>query len=109
MGTRKWAFFSYAHNYGDCSRAIEVARAMKQTGADVAFFERGGNYVDKIKEAGLDPIHLEPTISDRQNRILLAIDQHRAPLGTPLPFTEQELVAMVESELEAFSVRPATE
>lgn len=98
----RWAFFSHAYNYGDCSRAIEVALAMKATGAKVWFFHRGGTFVDKIREAGLEPVPLRPFITEAQNETLMAMDQHRAAIGTPLPYTDAELTAMVESELAAF-------
>ena len=98
----RWAFFSYVYNYGDCSRAIEVAKAMKKSGAVVKFFHHGGSFEDKIREAGLDSITLEPGMTEKQHEVLMAIDQHRAPIGTPLPFTEEQLAAMVESELEVF-------
>ncbi|MGD2089821.1 MAG: glycosyltransferase [Candidatus Aminicenantes bacterium] len=98
----RWAFFSYVYNYGDCSRAIEVAKAMKKSGAVVKFFHHGGSFEDKIREAGLDSITLEPRMTEQQHEVLMAIDQHRGPIGTPLPFTEEQLVAMVESELEVF-------
>ena len=98
----RWAFFSYAHNYGDCSRAIEVAKAMRESGATVRFFDHGGFFVDKIREAGLDAVTLQPLITDRQHEVLLAIDQHRAPIGTPMPFTQAQLIDLVESELAAF-------
>jgi UDP:flavonoid glycosyltransferase YjiC (YdhE family) len=75
---------------------------MRASGASVKFFHRGGTFVDKIAEAGLEPIALEPIVTAAQNEILMAMDQHRAPIGTPLPFTHAEWIAMVESELGAF-------
>jgi UDP:flavonoid glycosyltransferase YjiC (YdhE family) len=98
----RWAFFTYAHNYGDCSRAVEVAKAMRAAGHTVAFFHRGGHFASAIADAGFEPIALHPQISLEQHERLMAIDQHRAPVGTPLPFAEGELVAMVDSELAAF-------
>lgn len=98
----RWAFFTHAHNFGDCSRAIEVARAMKATGATVRFYHRGGSFVEQITAAGLAPIALEPPVTQEQHEALMDMDQHRAPVGTLLPYTEEQLVAMVESELEVF-------
>jgi UDP:flavonoid glycosyltransferase YjiC (YdhE family) len=95
----KWAFFCHAYNYGDTSRAIEVAKAMREAGGVVRFFHRGGDFVEHIAAAGLDPRALEPEITPEQNRRLMDLDQHRAPVGTPLPYSEENLVAMVESEL----------
>jgi len=101
LAPERWAFFAHAYNFGDTSRAIEVALSMKATGAIVKFFHRGGTYVDRIVSAGLEPTLLLPEISDGQNAILMDMDQHRAPVGTPLPYTVEQLVAMVESELAA--------
>ena len=43
----KWAFFSYGHNLGDFTRALETAKGMKESGMDVKFFNHGGihNYM----------------------------------------------------------------
>jgi UDP:flavonoid glycosyltransferase YjiC (YdhE family) len=98
----RWAFFSYAYNLGDTSRAIEVAKSMRSAGHTVAFFHRGGSFAETIADAGLRPVGLQPRITPEQHEALMAIDQHRAALGSPLPFSEAELIAMVESELEVF-------
>lgn len=100
----RWAFFTYAHNYGECSRAIEIGKAMKNRGHHVKFFIHGGRHVDKIKEAGLDLEYLTPEYTDEQDKIIMDIDQHRAPVGTPLPLTEQQLHSMVEANISALSV-----
>ena len=97
----KWAFFSDTHNYGDCSRAIEIARQMKHDGHTVRFFHHGGDFVKKITEAGIDLVGLEPEVSKEQHEVLMAIDQQRAPLGTPLPFHEEQIREMVTSEIKA--------
>lgn len=99
---QRWAFFSHAYNLGDCSRAIEVAKAMRSTGAEVRFFHHGGFHLPQITQAGLDPVQLEPIVSEAQHRFLMDMDQHRAPIGAPLPFSEEQLTAMVEAELAAF-------
>jgi UDP:flavonoid glycosyltransferase YjiC (YdhE family) len=95
----RWAFFAHAYNLGDLSRAIEVAKAMKATGAEVRFYHRGGTYVDQLAAAGLQPIPLEPFITESEDAALMDLDQHRAKLGTPFPYSEAKLTAMVESEL----------
>lgn len=95
----KWAFFSYGHNYGETSRAIEIAKEMKKQGHDVRFFCHGGKYFHKIEEAGLNPTLLYPLITDEQDQQVMDIDQHRAPLGTPFPFSESELTSMVEEDI----------
>jgi UDP:flavonoid glycosyltransferase YjiC (YdhE family) len=100
--TFRWAFFTYAYNYGDCSRAIEIGKGMRDSGHTVKFFIHGGRHMDKIREAGLPLEILKPEYTEEQDKILMDIDQHRAPLGTPLPFTEEQLRAMVEANISAF-------
>jgi UDP:flavonoid glycosyltransferase YjiC (YdhE family) len=97
----RWAFFTYANNWGDCSRAIEVGKAMSAAGHDVRFFIHGGRYEHMIRDAGLKLDILKPIITEDQDRVLMDIDQHRVPLGTPLPFTEVQLRDMVEANLDA--------
>jgi len=97
----RWAFFSYAHNLGDFTRALETAKGLKEQDAEVNFFNHGGFHLDMIKDAGIDAVNLQPEISIEQNELIMAINQFRAPIGTPLPFTEDELKAMVEADLEA--------
>src|SRR5688500_1180332 len=99
---QRWAFFSHAYNLGDCSRAIEVAKAMRATGAEVRFFHHGGFHVEQIRAAGFGPVQLEPLVTEAQHRFLMDMDQHRAPVGAPMPFTEDQLIGMVEAELAAF-------
>jgi len=99
----KWAFFSDAHNYGDCSRAIEIALEMIRVGHTVRFFDHGGAFVPKIAEAGIDLVSLEPKVSKEQHEALMAIDQQRAPLRTPLPFPASQISAMVVSEIKALT------
>ena len=99
---QRWAFFSHAYNLGDCSRAIEVAKAMRAAGSEVRFFHHGGFHLEQIEQAGFQPVQLEPLVSEAQHRFLMDMDQHRAPIGAPLPFSEEQLTAMVEAELAAF-------
>lgn len=99
---QRWAFFSHAYNLGDCSRAIEVAKAMRAAGSEVRFFHHGGYHLEQIRQAGFEPVQLEPLVSEAQHRFLMDMDQHRAPIGAPLPFSEAQLTALVESELAAF-------
>jgi len=98
---KRWAFFTYAHNYGDCSRAIEIGKAMQAEGHEVKFFIHGGMFVKDIQIAKLDVEILQPEISLSQHEMLMAMDQHRVPLNTPLPFTEQQLIDMVDANLKA--------
>lgn len=103
MNKPRWAFFSYAHNLGDFSRALETAKGMAATGAEVCFFNHGGKHLYRIDEAGLPSVNLQPEISEEQDNQIMAIDQFRVPLGTQLPFSKQELIAQVEADLEALS------
>lgn len=95
----RWAFFTYAHNFGECSRSIEIGKAMMDKGHTVKFFVHGGHHVNKIREANLPLEVLSPEYTDAQDKILMDIDQHRAPLGTPLPFKKEQLHEMVESNI----------
>jgi UDP:flavonoid glycosyltransferase YjiC (YdhE family) len=99
---QRWAFFSHAYNLGDCSRAIEVAKAMRATGSEVRFFHHGGSHLQQIRDAGFEPVQLEPIITEAQHRFLMDMDQHRAPVGAPMPFSEEQLIAMVEADIAAF-------
>jgi UDP:flavonoid glycosyltransferase YjiC (YdhE family) len=101
-GGQRWAFFSHAYNLGDCSRAIEVAKAMRASGGEVRFFHHGGYHIEQIRTAGFAPVQVEPLVTEAQHRFLMDMDQHRAPIGAPMPFTEDQLIAMVEAELAAF-------
>lgn len=74
---------------------------MIDNGNPVKFFIHGGRHTEKIREAGLNLQILEPQITEEQDRILMDIDQHRAPIGTPLPFSEEQLKGMVESNISA--------
>ncbi len=97
----RWAFFSYGHNMGDFTRALETAKGLKEQGAEVKFFNHGGYYFDLLKEAGIEGVSLKPEITEEQDNIIMAINQFRLPLGTPLPFTEEQLKAMVEADIDA--------
>ncbi len=54
ISTIKWAFFSYGHNLGDFTRALETAKEMKATGVHVKFFNHGGVHNHMISKAGID-------------------------------------------------------
>jgi UDP:flavonoid glycosyltransferase YjiC (YdhE family) len=74
---------------------------MAKTGATVKFYNHGGRCLEQIKKAGIESVNLKPTITQEQDKIIMSIDQYRAPLGTSLPFSEEELTTMVEADLEA--------
>lgn len=106
MGTihtkkNKWAFFTYAHNLGDFTRALETAKGIRNAGHELCFFNHGGTHIGMIEEQGFQSIKLEPLISDKQDGIVMAINQFRAPIGTPLPFSVEELKKMVEADISA--------
>ncbi len=98
---QRWAFFSYAHNLGDFTRAVETAKGMREAGHAVKFFNHGGTHLPMLEEEGFESEILYPKISDEQDKVVMAINQFRAPVGTPLPFTEEELTKMVEADIEA--------
>jgi hypothetical protein len=98
----RWAFFSYGHNLGDFTRALETAKGMQTTGAQVKFFNHGGVHINKITEAGIDSENLQPELSWEQHEVIMDINRYKAKIGTPLPITEKEFTQMVEADLEAF-------
>ena len=99
----KWAFFSYGHNLGDFTRALETAKGMAGTGATVKFFNHGGVHTHRISEAGIESVNLQPEMSWEQHEIIMDINRYKAPVGTPLPISEEEWTQMVEADLEAFA------
>ena len=100
VSPQRWAFFAYAHNLGDLTRAIETAKGLVDQGHVVRFFVHGGN-LELIRDSGLEATVLQPEISAEQDRIVMDINQFRAPVGTELPFSEQELREMVLADLNA--------
>ena len=102
MNDLKWAFFSYGHNLGDFTRALETAIGMQKTGAQVKFFNHGGVHTHRIAKAGIESIHLQPEMSWEQHEIIMDINRYKAPIGTPLPISEEEWTQMVEADLAAF-------
>lgn len=94
------AFFAYAYNLAEVTRAIEVAKACQARGAVVQFFTHGGTHEARITEAGFDLTTLAPLISPEKNKYLMDLDQGRA-LGQP--FTFDEWCAQVDSELVALT------
>lgn len=98
----KWAFFSYGHNLGDFTRALETAIGMKETGATVKFFNHGGIHNKHIAEAGIDEVDLQPELTWEQHKIIMDINRYKAAVGTPLPVTKEQWVQMAEADLRAF-------
>jgi len=100
---QSWAFFSYGHNLGDFTRAVETAVGMQNTGAEVKFYNHGSVHLDMIKNRGLECVNLQPELSWEQHQVIMDINRYKAPVGTPIPVTEEEWIKMAESDLEAFS------
>ncbi len=98
----KWAFFSYGHNLGDFTRALETAKGMKATGAQVKFFNHGGIHNHMITKAGIESEDLHPELSWEQHQIIMDINRYKAPVGTPLPVTKDDWIKMAEADLKAF-------
>jgi MGT family glycosyltransferase len=94
------AFFAYAHNLAEVTRAIEVAKACQARGAEVGFFTHGGAHERRIRQAGFELTTLKPRITPEKNQYLMDLDQGRA-LGQP--FTFDEWCAQVENELDALA------
>jgi len=94
------AFFTYAYNLAEVTRAIEVAKACRARGAKIRFFTHGGTHEYRITQAGFELTTLEPRITPEKNNYLMDLDQGRA-LGQP--FTVDEWCAQVESELDALA------
>lgn len=99
----KWAFFSYGHNLGDFTRALETAKGMKSTGAAVKFFNHGGIHNHMIGAAGIDEEDLQPELTWEQHQIIMDINRYKAKVGTPLPVTSDQWINMAEADLEALA------
>ncbi len=98
----KWAFFSYGHNLGDFTRALETAKGMQKAGAQVMFFNHGGVHNHMIAKAGIKEENLQPELTWEQHQIIMDINRYRVPIGTPLPVTKEQWIAMAESDLNAY-------
>ena len=98
----KWAFFSYGHNLGDFSRALETAIGMKKTGAQVKFFNHGGVHNHYISQAGIEEEDLTPELTWEQHQVIMDINRYRAKIGTPIPISKEQWIRMAEADLRAF-------
>lgn len=92
------AFFAYAYNLAETTRAIEVANVLRRRGVDIHFLTHGGPHEIHILEADFPLKTLRPLITPRKHEHLLNLDQGRS---RGEPFTESELAAQVETELAA--------
>lgn len=98
----KWAFFSYGHNLGDFTRALETAKGMSKTGAQVKFFNHGGVHNHLIGEAGIEAEDLEPELTWEQHEVIMDINRYKAPIGTPIPVDKEQWVKMAEADLKTY-------
>jgi UDP:flavonoid glycosyltransferase YjiC (YdhE family) len=98
----KWAFFSYGHNLGDFTRALETAKGMLYAGAQVKFFNHGGVHNHWIAEAGIEEENLQPELSWAQHQIIMDINRYKVPVGTPMPVSKVQWIKMAEADLKAF-------
>lgn len=98
----RWAFFSYGHNLGDFTRALETAKGMKSSGAQLKFFNHGGIHNHLIKEAGIEAQNLQPELSWEQHEIIMDINRYKAKIGTPLPVSTRQWIEMAEADLKVF-------
>jgi UDP:flavonoid glycosyltransferase YjiC (YdhE family) len=99
----KWAFFSYGHNLGDFTRALETAKGMKESGMDAKFFNHGGIHNHMISEAGIDETNLYPELTWEQHQIIMDINRYKVKVGTPLPVSAKQWIEMAEADLEALA------
>ena len=98
----RWAFFSYGNNLGDFTRALETAKGMLKSGAQVKFFNHGGIHNSLISEAGIEEEDLLPELTWEQHQIIMDINRYKAKVGTPLPVTTDQWIKMVEADLRSF-------
>ncbi len=97
----KWAFFSYGHNLGDFTRALETAIGMQKSGAEVKFFNHGGVHNHMISKAGIPEEDLHPELSWEQHQIIMDINRYKVKVGTPLPVSAKQWIEMAEADLKA--------
>ncbi len=96
MNNPRLAFLVYAYNLAEVTRAIEVAKALRERGVEIHFFTHGGTHEARISEAGFPLTTLKPLISPEKHAYLMDLDQG---LRVGQPFTVPEWTAQVESEI----------
>lgn len=98
----RWAFFSYGNNLGDFTRALETAKGMKASGAQLKFFNHGGIHNHHIAKAGIEEENLFPELTWEQHQIIMDINRYKAKIGTPIPIDTEQWIKMAEADLKAF-------
>lgn len=92
------AFFAYVYNLAEVTRAVEVARALRERGVEIRFFTHGGTHENRIAEADFPLTTLQLLITLEKHGRLMDLDQGRT-FGHP--FSTAEWTAHVESEVTA--------
>lgn len=98
----RWAFLSYGNNLGDFTRAFEIAKGIKASGAGLKFFNHGGIHNHHIEAAGIEMKNLQPELSWEQHEKIMDINRYKSAIGTPLPVSTEEWIKMAEADLAAF-------
>jgi MGT family glycosyltransferase len=94
----KFAFFAYAYNLAEVTRAVEIAKTLREREAEIEFFSHGGYHENHITEAGFVINRLTPVVTPEKHEFLIGIEQGRT--FRP-PFTTDELLEHVQSEVSA--------
>jgi len=99
----RWAFFSYGHNMGDFTRALETAKAMTSLGHAVHFYNHGSVFTNELATGNIQCINLEPELTWEQHKAIMDINRYKAAVGTPIPVDKQQWIAMAEADIAALS------
>lgn len=97
----RWAFFTYGNNLGDFSRAIELAKGMMQSGAQLHFFNHGGIHNSLLKTYKIPYTNLQPELSWEQHEKIMDINRYVAKVGTSLHISKEQWIEMTEADITA--------
>lgn len=92
------AFFVYAYNFAETMRGIEVARALRDRGAEVEFFSHGGPHGFRVQDAGFRHTEIRPQITPDQHKHFLDVDHGRKREEL---YSEREWYDLAKSEIKA--------
>lgn len=95
------AFLPHCAFLSEVSRAIEIGRALRSRGEDVAFAARGGPYSYLIDEAGFTWTRLEPGMDDAGARSFLEALLDMGKGDRPF-YDDAELAAAIDAEIAFF-------